>query len=83
VVFSGSARGHLYAFDARTGQVLWRSPQLSSGVIAPPSTFMVNGKQYVAILAGWGGGTPIWGGKMVPVVKNIPRGGHLYVFALR
>ena len=83
VVFSGSARGHLYAFDARTGQVLWRSPQLSSGIIAPPSTYVVDGKQYVAILAGWGGGTPIWGGKMVPAVKQIPRGGHLYVFALR
>ena len=83
LVFSGSARGHLYAFDAQSGKILWRSPKLSSGIIAPPSTFMVNGKQYVAILAGWGGGTPIWGGKMVPVVKSIPRGGHLYVFALR
>jgi alcohol dehydrogenase (cytochrome c) len=83
LVFSGSARGHLYAFDARTGRVLWRSPQLSSGIIAPPSTFVIHGKQYVAIVAGWGGGTPIWGGKMVESVKNIPRGGHVYVFALR
>ena len=82
VVFSGSARGHLYAFDARTGRVLWRSPQLSSGIIAPPSTYIVDGKQYVAILAGWGGGVPIWGGQMVQSVSNIPRGGHLYVFAL-
>ena len=83
LVFSGSAKGRLYAFDAHTGKVLWRSPQLSSGIIAPPVTYLVNGKQYVAILAGWGGGTPIWGGDMVKSVSDIPRGGHLYVFALR
>jgi len=84
LVFSGSADGHLYAFDARTGKVLWKSPQLSSGIEAPPSTWMVDGKQYVGVYAGWGGGTPIWGGDMAkdPAVANIPLGGHLYVFAL-
>ncbi|BFI96117.1 MAG: methanol/ethanol family PQQ-dependent dehydrogenase [Rhodanobacter sp.] len=84
LVFSGSADGHLYAFDARTGRVLWKSPQLSSGIEAPPSTWMVDGKQYVGVYAGWGGATPIWGGDMAkdPAVANIPLGGHLYVFAL-
>jgi alcohol dehydrogenase (cytochrome c) len=83
LVFSGSADGHLYAFDARTGGVLWRSPRLSSGIIAAPSTYLVAGKQYVAILAGWGGATPLWGGDMASAVKGIPLGGHLYVFSLR
>lgn len=83
LVFSGSPNGRLLAFDARTGKVLWRSPKLSSGIIAQPSTYMVDGRQYVAVYAGWGGAIPIWGGDMVTAVSHIPVGGHLYVFSLR
>jgi len=84
LLFSGSADGYLYAFDAKTGKVLWKSPQMSSGVLGVPSTWTVNGKQYVGAYAGWGGGVPIWGGEMAkdPKVRNIPLGGHLYVFSL-
>ena len=84
LVFSGSADGHLVAFDAKTGKVLWKSPQMTSGSIGVPSTWKVDGKQYVGIYAGWGGATPIWGGDMAkdPDVAKIPVGGHLYVFAL-
>ena len=84
LVFSGSADGYLYAFDAKTGDVKWKSPQMTSGIIGVPSTWQVGGKQYVGIWAGWGGATPIWGGDMAkdPGVKGIPVGGHLYVFAL-
>ena len=84
LLFSGSAEGYLYAFDAKTGKVLWKSPQMSSGILGVPSTWKVDGKQYVAVYAGWGGGVPIWGGDMAndPKVLNIPLGGHLYVFSL-
>jgi alcohol dehydrogenase (cytochrome c) len=84
LVFSGSADGHLYAFDAKSGAVVWKSPQLTSGIIGVPSTWSVNGKQYVGLWAGWGGATPIWGGDMAkdPAVKKIPLGGHFYVFSL-
>lgn len=84
LLFSGSADGYLYAFDAKTGKVLWKSPQMASGVLGVPSTWTVNGKQYVGVYAGWGGGVPIWGGEMAkdPKVRNIPLGGHLYVFSL-
>jgi alcohol dehydrogenase (cytochrome c) len=84
LVFSGSADGYLYAFDAKTGDVKWKSPQMSSGIIGVPSTWQVGGKQYVGIWAGWGGATPIWGGDMAKdkAVRDIPLGGHLYVFAL-
>jgi alcohol dehydrogenase (cytochrome c) len=84
LVFSGSADGYLYAFDAKTGDVKWKSPQLTSGIIGVPSTWKSHGKQYVGIWAGWGGATPIWGGDMAkdPAVKAIPLGGHLYVFSL-
>jgi len=82
LAFSGSLDGHLYAFDTFTGKVLWTSPQLASGVIAQPSVFSVNGKEYVAVLAGYGGANPIWGGPMADAAKDVPRGGTLYVFGL-
>lgn len=84
LVFSGSIDGELYAFDGKSGKVLWKSPKLSSGIIAPPTTFKIGDKQYVAVLAGWGGALPVWAGEAAkdPRMKNIPRGGHLYVFAL-
>lgn len=84
LVFSGSADGYLYAFDAKSGKVLWKSPQATSGFLGVPSSWRVNGKQYVGIWAGWGGASPIWGGEMAedPKVKAIPTGGHLYVFSL-
>jgi alcohol dehydrogenase (cytochrome c) len=85
LMFSGSTDGHFMAFDAKTGKVVWTSPQLTSGIIGVPTTYMANGKQYVAVWAGWGGAGPIWGGDMAndPAVKAIPKGGHLYVFALQ
>ena len=84
LVFSGSADGFLYAFDAKNGAVRWKSPQMSSGVIGVPSTWKVGAKQYVGVWAGWGGATPIWGGEMAkdPAVSAIPTGGHFYVFGL-
>ncbi len=82
LLFSGSLDGHLYAFDEKTGKVLWKSPQLASGIIAQPSVFEADGKEYVAVLAGYGGANPIWGGPMAKVADRVPRGGALYVFAL-
>ncbi|HYW75267.1 MAG TPA: PQQ-binding-like beta-propeller repeat protein [Gammaproteobacteria bacterium] len=85
LVFSGSVTGHFVAFNAKTGKIMWDSGKLSSGIIGVPTTYTVGGKQYVAVWAGWGGATPIWGGVMAkdPTVKKIARGGHLYVFALQ
>ncbi len=44
------------AFDKSTGELLWETT-LPAGGYATPSTYMVDGKQYVVIAAG-GGGTP-------------------------
>jgi quinohemoprotein ethanol dehydrogenase len=54
LVFEGRADGMFLAYDARTGAELW-STQLGVGISAPPITYAVDGKQYVSILAGWGG----------------------------
>jgi alcohol dehydrogenase (cytochrome c) len=51
LVFSGFTDGSLIAYDDTTLQQLWKI-NVGVGFNAPPMTFEVNGKQYVAILAG-------------------------------
>jgi quinohemoprotein ethanol dehydrogenase len=56
LVFQGSADGNFSAYDARTGRLLKRL-FTGTGIIAPPITYRVDGVQYVAVLAGYGGAT--------------------------
>ncbi len=51
LVFTGEGDGSFDAFNARTGAMLWRF-YLGAGVNAPPVTYAVAGKQYVAVAAG-------------------------------
>ncbi|MEG9861747.1 MAG: PQQ-dependent dehydrogenase, methanol/ethanol family [Parvularculales bacterium] len=54
LVFQGTGDGRFVAYAADSGQILWEAPVLT-GIIAPPVTYMVDGEQYIAIMAGWGG----------------------------
>jgi quinohemoprotein ethanol dehydrogenase len=54
LVFQGRADGKLQAFRASDGKILWQF-DTGIGIMAPPMTYEVDGKQYVAVLAGWGG----------------------------
>ncbi|MGZ3508762.1 MAG: PQQ-dependent dehydrogenase, methanol/ethanol family [Vulcanimicrobiaceae bacterium] len=82
LVFSGTPDQKFYAFDAKTGTILW-THQMSSGVVGQPISYQVDGKQYIAVQSGWGGVAPFWGGpKMTPLFRHIPLGGKLYVFSL-
>ena len=54
VVFQGTADGRLVAYNATSGDKLWEAPT-GTGVVAAPSTYMVDGKQYVSVAVGWGG----------------------------
>jgi quinohemoprotein ethanol dehydrogenase len=54
LVFQGRADGNLVAYNARTGAPLWKF-NVGSGISAPPITYSVAGRQYVALLVGWGG----------------------------
>jgi quinohemoprotein ethanol dehydrogenase len=58
VVFQGAADGWFSAYDARTGARLWRQ-NVGMGIIASPMTYSVGGKQYVAVLAGYGGSAAV------------------------
>ena len=60
VVFQGTAEGWLVAYDAATGRQLWRG-YAGMGIIGAPMTYEVAGKQYVAVLAGYGGTASMFG----------------------
>jgi quinohemoprotein ethanol dehydrogenase len=63
LVFQGRVDGTLRAYAADSGQELWRY-DLGLGISAPPITYSVNGRQYVAILVGWGGAMAGLGGPL-------------------
>ena len=81
LVFAGTPEGFLKALDAKTGKELW-SFQTGSGVVGSPITWEMDGEQYVAVVSGWGGAVPIWGGEVARFVKDLNQGGSLWVFKL-
>jgi glucose dehydrogenase len=69
LVFFGEGNGLFKALDAKSGQLLWQY-QAGAGVNAPPVSYSVGGKQYIAVAAG--GNTQI----------DFKRGNSVVVFAL-
>lgn len=76
LVFQGTADGRFMAFDARDGRKLWETPT-GTGVVAAPSTYLVDGRQYVSIAVGWGG---VYGITARHTDRKGP--GTVYTFAL-
>jgi alcohol dehydrogenase (cytochrome c) len=79
LVFIGQLDGTLYAYDARTLQEVWTF-NTGTGINAPPITYSVNGKQYIAILVGSKQTAAVW--EDSPELKNTSTASMLYVFAL-
>jgi alcohol dehydrogenase (cytochrome c) len=79
LVFLGESDGTFGAYEAKTLKQLW-SFNTGTGINAPPVTFAVNGKQYVAVLAGSRQNVNIYG--LAPEIKNMAPASMLYVFAL-
>jgi PQQ-dependent dehydrogenase (methanol/ethanol family) len=63
LVFEGTAQGDFEAYRADKGEKLW-SADAQSGVVAAPIAYAVNGEQYIAVLAGWGGVFPLATGEV-------------------
>jgi alcohol dehydrogenase (cytochrome c) len=82
---AGGADRKFRCFESATGKVLWEFP-VSSGIEAPPSTFMVDGRQYIAVQSGWGGdgrGIQARLNSVRPgMFPEVPDGGAVWVFAL-
>ncbi len=81
LVFTGTPEGYLKAFDAKTGEELWKF-QTGSGVVGCPITWEQDGEQYVAVVSGWGGAVPLWGGEVAKTIKHLTQGGSVWVFKL-
>ncbi|MBQ0932216.1 PQQ-dependent methanol/ethanol family dehydrogenase [Ideonella alba] len=81
LVFWGTPEGYLQAADAKTGKIVWKF-QTGSGVVAPPVTWEDKGEQYVAVVSGWGGAVPLWGGDVAKKVSFLEQGGSVWVFKM-
>jgi alcohol dehydrogenase (cytochrome c) len=82
VAFVGDLDRVFRAVDVKTGTTLWKS-RLATSVQGFPISFAVDGKQYIAVSTGLGGGSP----RQVPITIapeiHYPESGNaLYVFAL-
>jgi alcohol dehydrogenase (cytochrome c) len=81
LVFYGVPEGYLKAVDAKSGKELWQF-QTGSGIVAPPVTWEDGGEQFVAVVSGWGGAVPLWGGEVAKKVNFLEQGGSVWVFKL-
>jgi alcohol dehydrogenase (cytochrome c) len=85
LVFGGGTADRKFrAFDAKTGKIVWEF-NAPSGVIGVPSSYEVDGEQYIAVQAGWG----VDAQRLAGAIDNVrgtktvvPQGGTLLVFKL-
>jgi PQQ-dependent dehydrogenase (methanol/ethanol family) len=81
LVFQGTAGAKFSAYSADKGEQLW-SFNTRTGVVAAPITYEIDGIQYVAVAAGWGGSYPLILGGVFPSGSKEPKLGRILVFAL-
>ncbi|MHA6793582.1 PQQ-dependent dehydrogenase, methanol/ethanol family [Pseudonocardia bannensis] len=77
LVFAGKPSGEFVALDARSGEQLWQF-QCGSGHHSSPTTYSVDGRQYIAVPVGWGA----WAEGFLPGMLGAGHGSALIVFAL-
>ena len=78
LLFTGKETGEFIAIDIDTGKTVWQF-QTGSGINAQPITFTHQGRQYVVVQSGIGGVNVL---RMGDALKNVPRGGSVWAFAL-
>ena len=82
VVFAGAIDRSFSAYDDATGKELWRT-RLNDVPSSAPITYVVNGRQYLALVTGNGGAQAATFPALTPEIKNPPdRGATLWVFEL-
>jgi alcohol dehydrogenase (cytochrome c) len=77
LVFVGEPTGEFNAFDAGSGELLWQF-QCGSGHHSCPTTYSIDGRQYIAAPTGWGA----WTEGFLPGMLGAGQGSALFVFAL-
>ena len=86
LVFSGGTSDRkMHAFDAATGALLWEFPT-NSGIIGPPVSYTIEGKQYIAVQSGWGIDSRGMQARLNTLTRGahpeVPEGGAVWVFAV-
>jgi alcohol dehydrogenase (cytochrome c) len=81
LVFMGTPEGYLKAFNAKTGEEMYKF-NTGSGIVGTPITWDMGGEQYVSVVSGWGGAVPLWGGEVAKRIKNLNQGGMVWTFKL-
>jgi alcohol dehydrogenase (cytochrome c) len=82
LVFAGDLNRELKAIDVATGKILWKT-RLGTSVQGFPLTFSIDGRQYIAVSTGLGGGSPRQvPGLIATDIHHPSTGNALYVFAL-
>jgi alcohol dehydrogenase (cytochrome c) len=77
LVFAGTPTGEFMAFDASSGEQLWQF-QCGSGHHSSPTSYSIDGRQYIAVPTGWGA----WTEGFLPGMLGAGQGSSLFVFAL-
>jgi alcohol dehydrogenase (cytochrome c) len=82
LAFVGDADRYFRAYDVRTGKPLWQT-RLGTSIQGFPVSFTIDGKQYIAVTSGLGGGSPRRiPALLAPEIHHPETGNALYVFAL-
>ena len=82
LAFVGDLDRYFRAVDANTGETIWKT-RLGTSVQGFPVTFRIDGKQYIAVTTGLGGGSPRNVPRTIlPDIHHPPSGNALYVFTL-
>jgi alcohol dehydrogenase (cytochrome c) len=82
VAFVGDLDRYFKAVDVKTGAPLWQV-RLGTSVQGHPVSFAVDGKQYIAVTTGLGGGSPRDVPHVIaPEIHHPGNGNALYVFEL-
>ena len=82
IAFVGDLDRTFRAVDVKTGKTLWQS-RLGTSVQGFPITFSIDGKQYIAVPTGVGGGSPRNVPQIIASDIHQPNNGNaMYVFAL-
>jgi quinohemoprotein ethanol dehydrogenase len=81
LVFQGRSTGFLYAYEARTGEVLAQI-DVGTSIMASPMTYEIDGTQYVAVMAGYGGSVAAAGQPIGTAAYRYGNAGRIVAFKL-
>ncbi len=81
LVFQGSGDGLLTAWKADTGEEVWKI-DAKTGIIAPPVTYSIDGEQYIAVAAGWGGAVVAFMPEPATAILKYGNAGKIFAFKI-